>query len=180
MRTVILNTSKLEEQQCTGKKATYHAIWSCECWMFLYINMQLKFSCILIYKTPCRRKCGFPGGASGKESVCQSRRQEMQVRSLGQEEPLEEGRATDPRILDWRIPRTEKPSRLQSMGSQRVGRDWSNGKCMHSQTSSPFVLPRSHWIFKPQAPLLHTKHVAHCNTLPEALHTARASGLPTA
>ena len=47
----------------------------------------------------------------------------MQVRSLGQEEPLEEGRATHPRILDWRIPWTEKLSGLQSMGSQRVEHD---------------------------------------------------------
>ena len=39
----------------------------------------------------------------------------------GQEDPLEKGMATHSSILAWRIPRTEEPGRLQSMGSQRVG-----------------------------------------------------------
>ena len=47
--------------------------------------------------------------------------QEMGVRSLGQEDPLEEGMATHSSILTWGIPWTEEPVRLQSMGSQRVG-----------------------------------------------------------
>ena len=42
----------------------------------------------------------------------------MWVRSLGQEDPLEEGRATHSNILGWRIPWTEKPGRLQSIGLQ--------------------------------------------------------------
>ena len=46
---------------------------------------------------------------------------EMQVQSLGQEDPLEEGVATHSRILAWRIPWTEEPGGLQSTGSQRVG-----------------------------------------------------------
>ena len=49
--------------------------------------------------------------------------QEMQVRSLGGEDPLEEGMATHSSILAWRIPGTEEPGGLQSMGSQRVGHD---------------------------------------------------------
>ena len=49
--------------------------------------------------------------------------QEMQVRSLGWEDPLEEGMATHSSILAWRIPWTEEPGRLQSVGSQRVGHD---------------------------------------------------------
>ena len=44
----------------------------------------------------------------------------MLVRSLGQEDPLEEGMATHSSILAWRIPRMEEPGRLQSMGSPRV------------------------------------------------------------
>ena len=44
----------------------------------------------------------------------------MQVRSLGWEEPLEEEMATHFSIFAWRIPWTEEPGRLQSMGSQRV------------------------------------------------------------
>ena len=47
--------------------------------------------------------------------------QDTWVQSLGQEYPLEEERATLTSILAWKIPWTEKPSRLQSMGSQRVG-----------------------------------------------------------
>ena len=42
--------------------------------------------------------------------------QEIQVQSLGQEDPLEEGTATHSSILAWRIPRTEEPGGLQSMG----------------------------------------------------------------
>ena len=49
--------------------------------------------------------------------------QEMQVRSLGQEEPLEKEMAAHSSILAWRIPWTEEPGRLQSMGSQRVRPD---------------------------------------------------------
>ena len=47
--------------------------------------------------------------------------QETCVRSLGQEDPLEKGMVTHCSILAWGIPWTEEPSRLQSMGSQRVG-----------------------------------------------------------
>ena len=46
--------------------------------------------------------------------------QEMQVQSLGKEDPLEKEMATHFSILAWEIPGTEEPSRLQSMGSQRV------------------------------------------------------------
>ena len=47
--------------------------------------------------------------------------QETQVRSLGAEDPLEKGMATHSSILAWRIPPTEEPGGLQSMGLQRVG-----------------------------------------------------------
>ena len=47
----------------------------------------------------------------------------MQVQSLGQEDPLEEETATHPSILAWKIPWTEVPGGLQSMGLQRVGHD---------------------------------------------------------
>ena len=42
----------------------------------------------------------------------------MQVPSLGREDPLKEGMATHSSILTWRIPGTEEPGGLQSMGSQ--------------------------------------------------------------
>ena len=44
--------------------------------------------------------------------------QETQVRSLGQEDPLEKGMATHSSILAWRIPLTEEPGGLQPMESQ--------------------------------------------------------------
>ena len=50
----------------------------------------------------------------------------MWVRFLGQEDPLEEEMATHSSILPWRIPWTEEPGGLQSMGLQRVGCDGSN------------------------------------------------------
>ena len=49
--------------------------------------------------------------------------QETWVQSLGWEDPLEEEMATHSSILAWRIPCTEKPGGLQSMGSQRVRHD---------------------------------------------------------
>ena len=49
--------------------------------------------------------------------------QETLVQSLGQEDPLEEGMATHFSILVWRIPWTEEPGRIQSVGLQRVGHD---------------------------------------------------------
>ena len=49
----------------------------------------------------------------------------MRVQSLGQKDPLKEGTATHSSILAWRIPWTEEPGRLQSIGSQRVGHDRS-------------------------------------------------------
>ena len=49
--------------------------------------------------------------------------QETWVRSLGQEDPLEKEMAIHSSTIAWKIPRTEEPGRLQSMGSQRVGHD---------------------------------------------------------
>ena len=46
---------------------------------------------------------------------------ETRVQSLGWEDPLEKEMATHSSTLAWKIPRTEEPGRLQSMGSQRVG-----------------------------------------------------------
>ena len=51
--------------------------------------------------------------------------QETWVRSLGREDPLEKEMVTQSSILAWRIPWTEEPGRLQSMGSQRVRQDWA-------------------------------------------------------
>ena len=60
--------------------------------------------------------CGLPPWLSGKESACQGGDAGTKVWSLGQEDPLERERATQPSILAWEIPWTEEPGRLQSMG----------------------------------------------------------------
>ena len=67
-------------------------------------------------------KLGIPRGSVVKNM---SAMQETRVRFLGQEDPLEEDIATHSRILAWRIPWTEKPSGLRSIGSQRVKHDCS-------------------------------------------------------
>ena len=73
-----------------------------------------------------------PGYFSQRESVgpksgCPSEgmlpMQEMQVRSLGWEDPLEQEIAAYSSILTWKMPRTEEPGGLQSVGWQRVGHD---------------------------------------------------------
>ena len=62
----------------------------------------------------------FPGGSDGKDSAMQ----ETRVWFVGLEDPLEKGMATYSNILAWEIPWTEEPGGLQSMGLQRVGREW--------------------------------------------------------
>ena len=54
---------------------------------------------------------------------CLSTMRETQVRSLGREDPLEKEMAIHSSTLAWKIPWTEEPDRLRSMGSQRVGHD---------------------------------------------------------
>ena len=63
---------------------------------------------------------GFPGGSVVKNPPAM---QETWVQSLGREDPREEGMATHSSVLVWRNPGTEEPGGLQSMVSQRVGRD---------------------------------------------------------
>ena len=65
--------------------------------------------------------------------------QEMQVQSLGQEDPLEEDMTTQSSILAWRIPWTEEPRGLQSIGFQRVGLDQSDLASTHHSLIHPSV-----------------------------------------
>ena len=76
---------------------------------------------------------GFPGGTSGKEPTYQCRRQKRHrfhpwVRKI----PWRRASRSIPVILAWKIPRTEEPGRLQSIGSQRVRQHWSDLVCMHA------------------------------------------------
>ena len=66
----------------------------------------------LLYST------SFPGGSVVKNRPTTQKAQEAWVRSLHQEDPLEEGMATHSGILAWRIPRTEEPGELWPLGLQ--------------------------------------------------------------
>ena len=72
----------------------------------------------ILFRIICAGTEGSPWGSDGKAS---SAMQESRVQSLGQEDPLEQGMATHSSTLAWRIPWTEEPGGLQSMGLQRVG-----------------------------------------------------------
>ena len=62
----------------------------------------------------------------------------MWVRSLSREDPLEEAIATHFSILAWKIPWTQEPGGLQSMGSQRVGH---NRACVHNNKQHTLLPP---------------------------------------
>ena len=72
--------------------------------------------------------------------------QEMWVRSLDWEDPLEESMATHSSILAWKIPWTEEPGGLQSMGSQRVGQYRSDLACMPAESVK--IRRLTAWSFK--------------------------------
>ena len=72
--------------------------------------------------------CFLDGSVSRRIYLPLQEMQEMRVQPLGQEDPLEKKMSTHSRILTWKIPWTEEPGRLQSLGSQRVGHDWAEGQ----------------------------------------------------
>ena len=74
---------------------------------------------------------GFPSGSAVKNLPAAQQLQETRVQSLGWEDPLEEGMTTHTSIIAWRIAWIEKRGRLQFIGSQRVGHNWSDLACMH-------------------------------------------------
>ena len=80
----------------------------------------------------CQVARGFPGGASGKEPTCHYKRHKR-CEFDPWEDPLEEEMATYSSILAWRFPWTEEPCGLQSIGSQRVGHDWSDFARTHAK-----------------------------------------------
>ena len=94
---------------------------------------------------------GSLGGTSGKDPVCQCRRQKTQVRSLGWEDPLEVGMATHSSVLAWRIPWTEEPGGLQSQTNwsdqlkvAKSQTNWSNLACT---LSGSWWEPGSAWLY---------------------------------
>ena len=90
--------NRIERLECKGRESE-------ESWLILF----------WIYRSPL----GVSQMAQWVKNL--SAMQETPVRFLGQEDPLEEGMATHSRIVAWRIPWTEEPGGLQSMGLQRVG-----------------------------------------------------------
>ena len=66
---------------------------------------------------------GFPSGSEVKNPPAMQEPQETWVQSLSREEPLEKEMASPSSILAWRLPWTEEPSGLKSMGLQRVEHD---------------------------------------------------------
>ena len=90
-------------------------------------------SCMSSSMTPLPHTLSIPL-ITATSSVAQWKRirlpmQETWVQSLSLEDPLEKMMAAHSNILAWKIPWTEKPGRLPSMGLQRVGHDWM---CMHA------------------------------------------------
>ena len=73
---------------------------------------------------------------------------ETWVRSLGREDPLEEGMATHSSILAWRIPWTEEPGGLQSTGSKRVGHNWATSLSLSFQDTHSLTIQSSWSVLK--------------------------------
>ena len=92
----------------TNKDILYSTGNSAQYSVMAYMGTESEKEWLYIYE-------GFPGSLAGKESSCM---QETLVQFLGQEDPLEKGKATHSNILAWRIPWT-----VWSMGSQKVGHD---------------------------------------------------------
>ena len=75
----------------------------------------------------------FPGGSDSRESACNAG--DLDLIPVW-EDPLEKGTATHSSIPAWRIPWTEEPGGLQSVGSHRVGYDGNNLAGMHRNSLS--------------------------------------------
>ena len=91
----------------------YPEIWN----MYDFAGKHM-FVCSFLLKCPWIYFPGLPLWLSSKESACSAGDTDRQVQSLSGEDPLEKGMASHSSIPAWRIPWTEEPSRLQSMGLQ--------------------------------------------------------------
>ena len=94
----------------------------------------------------------FPGGSAVKNVPAM---QEIWVWSLGWEDPLEKEMAIHSSTIAWKIPWTEEPGRLQSTGSQRVGRDWMTSLSLWAFFGIAFLWDcNENWTFPVLWPLL--------------------------
>ena len=95
--------------------------------------------------------------------------QEIQVQSLGREDPLEKKMATHSSVLAWRIPWTEEPGGLPSTGSQRVSQDRAPepGRTLTSLDCLSETLPCA--VLGPEM-----RFICRCFLLPKGLSFSRA------
>ena len=139
---------ELKSQMLRGmvkkKKRTLNISWSCE-WegsrdkYVIYLNpggSEVKASALNA------GDLGFIPGSGGSpgESL------ESLGSIPGREDPLEKEMVTHSSILAWRIPWTEKPGRLQSTGSQRVGHDWATSPKINSPRRTAVPTNPSNWV----------------------------------
>ena len=121
-----IKPASLTSPALAGRCFTTSATWEdyvCVCicmyvYIYTYIHMYVYIYIYMYLYT--HTHTGFSGGSAEKNLPTM---QEMQVRSLGWEDPLEKEMATHSSIIAWRIPWTEEPSKLKSMGLQGVGHD---------------------------------------------------------
>ena len=123
------------------------SLWSNKCWQFdlwflwlfktQFVHLEVLGSVLpkpslKDFENHLTSSRDFLGGSDDRESDCNAGdvRDSGWIpvlgRSLFWKDPLEEEMATHSRILSWRIPWTEKPVRLKSVGSQRIRHDWSS------------------------------------------------------
>ena len=101
----------------------------CKCKFCLLHTSSSQLLCVNSRNSvPYTLSMGSPGGSVAKNPPVM---QEMWVRSLGQEDPLEKEMASHSSIPPWEIPWTEEPGGLQSMGSQRVRHNWLTENILH-------------------------------------------------
>ena len=109
--------------------------------LFLSPQYEEKLTEEIVYSFPHNsRALGFPKALVVKIHLTMQEMRETQVRSLGQEDPLEEDMATHSNILAWKIPWTEDPGGPQFIESQRVGHDWASERNL--QTSQGHIAVR--------------------------------------
>ena len=103
--------------------------------------------------------------------------QETLVRSLCQDDPLKKEMETHSSTLAWKIPLTKKPGRLQSMGSQRVGHDWTSSLSFYGEEHEVSLKIRNKTTTWPNHPTIghkplgnhkwirHMYSNVHCSTI---------------
>ena len=90
--------------------------------------------CQPVFNSAFQVQLGYPVGASGREPAYQYRRLERWVRSLGWEDPLEDGMAIHPRILAWRIPWTASLVGYSPQGCKELGMSEATQHNMHASS----------------------------------------------